>query len=193
MSFEKEHQNLDNIFLRNVKFNKSEKVAIQGLTDFSIIPPLCERLKKDNRVAIISKDRKTNNDVLNYIEEFGKEDLFATLIWDLNKINKLKDEQFDVITIIGIKDLETEPIASLSNHFRLLKEMGKLIVLIEDNDRNDIFLRRLLYEAEMGEMIGLLEKVGFSNRFYIKRVITKYLKALIITAIKPRLNINEAY
>ncbi len=190
MSLRKEHQNLDNIFLRNIRFNKGERVAIQGLTDLSIIPSLSEKLKEDSRIAIISKDRRGDSNISNYLKEFGREDLFTSLVWDLRRIKRLKDEQFNTIALIGIGDLEREPIPSLSSYFRLLKEGGRFMIVMEKSDRNDMFLGRLLYEAEMGEMIGLLEKVGFSKRFYLKRIITNFIEALIITALKTGINIS---
>ena len=42
-------------------------------------------------------------------------------------------------------------------------------------------------------MIGLLEKVGFSNRFFIKKIIDNDFKAIAITAQKPRLNPTDYF
>jgi len=187
---QREHQNLDNIFLQTVKFAKGERIAIQGLKDFSVIPVISQRLKDDNLIAVVSSEKKSALKLSSYIKEYKKGDKFISLLWNLDNITKLKDEQFHLVALIGIEQLKKEPVAYLSSYFRLLKEKGKLTIIMEESNRNDVFLQRLLYEAEMGEMIGLLEKVGFSKRFFVKKIINGGFKALAITALKSKINIS---
>ena len=184
----KDHRNLDNVFLKIVKFSKGERIAIQGIKDISIIPSISQKLKDDNLIAIVSSEKKSANEQSNYIKEYRIGDKFIPLLWNLDNITKLKDEQFHLIALIGIEQLKKDPIAYLSSYLRLLKENGKLMIIMEENSKNDLFLKKLLYEAEMGEMIGLLEKVGFSKRFFIKKVIDGDFKSISITTQKPKLN-----
>ena len=184
----KNHRNLDNVFLKIVKFSKGERVAIQGIKDVSILPSISQKLKDDNLIAIVSSGKKLANELSNYIKEYKIGDKFISLLWNLDNITKLKDEQFHLIALIGIEQLKEDPVAYLSSYLRLLKENGKFMVVMEENSKNDLFLKKLLYEAEMGEMIGLLEKVGFSNRFFIKKIIDNDFKSIAITAQKPKIN-----
>ena len=159
-------------------FNLKDKIALFGLSDLSILPSLFEKLHKSSKLALVSGNRREYSSLNNYINEFGLKEKIISVYFDLDKISTWKECQFDQIICLNIEMLRKDPIAILSIFLRLLKETKHLTIYIENTDKNEIFLRRLLYQAGIGEIIGLLEKVGFSNKFYIKKFIDKDLKAM---------------
>ena len=167
-------------------FNLKDKIALFGLSDLSILPSLFEKLHKSSKLALVSGNRRDYSSLNNYINEFGLKEKIISVYFDLDKISTWKECQFDQIICLNIEMLRKDPIAILSIFLRLLKETKHLTIYIENTDKNEIFLRRLLYQAGIGEIIGLLEKVGFSNKFYIKKFIDKDLKAISIRSIKPK-------
>jgi len=180
------HLNLDNLFLKMTGFNLRDKIALIGMTDLSILPSLSEKLHENNRLALISINRRYYTEMNNYINEFELDERIISLYFDLDKISSWKDSQFDQIICLNIDILKRDPIAILSIFLRLLKDTKHLTIYLENTEKNEFFLRKLLYEASVGEIIGLLEKVGFSNKFYIKRFIDKELKAISIRSTKPK-------
>jgi hypothetical protein len=181
------HINLDNIFIKIARFNPNDKIAIIGIRDLSIIPALTEKLKENIKIALIFNSNKTYSDFTSYMNEYKLSEKILSFYFDLEKISSWNDNQFDQIFCLNIDLLKKEPIGILSEFLRLLKDNRYLNIIMENTDKNEVFLKRLLYVADMGEIIGLLEKVGFSNKFYIRKFIDKELKAVSIRAIKPRI------
>ena len=167
-------------------FNLKDKIALFGISDLSILPSLFEKLHKSSRLALVSGNRKDYSALNNYINEFGLNEKIMSVYFDLDKISTWKECQFDQIICLNIEILRKDPIAILSIFLRLLKDTKHLTIYLENTDKNEIFLRKLLYQASVGEIVGLLEKVGFMNKFYIKKFIDKELKAISIRSTKPK-------
>ena len=184
----KDHRNLDNVFLKIVKFSKGERIAIQGIKDISIIPSISQKLKDDNLVAIVSSEKKSANELSNYIKEYKIGYKFIPLLWNLDNITKLKDEQFHLIALIGIEQLKKDPIAYLSSYLRLLKENGKLMIIMEENSKNDLFLKKLLYEnnkKDTNSFINYTQKRNIDPIREIKKDVD------IIQTIQKKYNISR--
>lgn len=163
------HQTLESIFTRNFRSQKGEVFSIVGLKTVTVIPVLSSNMSKGS-IGILFFDKKKEYETFqSYIEEFGHQERFRVWLYDpLHPTIRWKPEQFDHIYQMDVQNLMEEPVYVLSHYLKLLKQKGSLSIFLEYSPRTDLVLHRLLHEAEMGEMIGLLEKVGFESQFLIR-------------------------
>jgi hypothetical protein len=118
--------------------------------------------------------------------EYGLLKKIQTKTFSINSSLKLRECQFSQIYVLNIDFLMTNPVTILCELFRLLIDSGKIYLYLIQNEKNNHVLRKLLQEAEMGEMIGLLEKIGFSSRIFLQNIIDKDLIVQCVQATKPK-------
>jgi len=187
------HQNVDQQFVKTIRFEKDHHFAIFGLQDQSILPSLAQKMRKGCKGVLYFSREAEEKNLKNYLSEYGFLEKLIARIFNLRSSIKFKESQFDTIFLLDISYLMRDPIVLLSELFRLLKDQGKLYLYLLDNEDNNKVLNRLLKQAEMGEMIGLLEKMGFSNRFLVRTIIDKEIKVMNVIATKVKLTTSFHY
>ncbi|MCE5223671.1 hypothetical protein LLG10_05700 [bacterium] len=165
------HQTLESIFTRNFRAHKGEVFSIIGLKTVTVLPVLSNNMPKGS-IGVLFFDQKKEFELFqSYVKEFGHQERFRVWFHDaLHPTIRWKPEQFDNIYQLDVQYLMEEPVYILSNYLKLLKYTGSLSIFLEFTPKTDLVLHRLLQEAEMGEMVGLLEKVGFESQFLIRTI-----------------------
>lgn len=142
-----------------------------GLQTVTTLPMLSNNMAKGS-IGVLFFHKKSEFDAFQtYIQEFGYRMKFKIWLVDpLHPTIRWKPEQIGHIYQLDVQGLMKEPVYILSYYLKLLKQGGSLTLFLEYSPKTDLVLRRLLHEAEMGEMIGLLEKVGFMSQFQIRSI-----------------------
>lgn len=182
----KTHQNIDQQFLKTVHFEKEQRFAIFCLSDKAVLPVLQYKIHATGKGILFFPQETEEKSFKNHLVEYSLDKKLQTKHFSLPSSLKLKECQFTQIYMLDIEYLMKDPVTLLCELFRLLVDSGKLYLYLQENEKNNQVLRRLLKEAEMGEMIGLLEKIGFSSRFYLQNIQDKDFKVLCIQATKPK-------
>ncbi len=165
------HCNAEAVFLRTFQPVEGKQIAFYGLSDPSIIPPLYERCKRKSIRAMIFNEKKAHERKWKeYFQEFGFQSVFYARYLPFAEWKRLKPEQFFSFDCFNVQALIESPIVTLSSIFRLLAEPGIFSLYFEESHEFDQFVYRLLHKAEMGEVIGLLEKVGFQPPFLLQKM-----------------------
>lgn len=180
-----DHQTLENIFSRNMRTHKNEVFSIIGLKTVTVLPVISSHMQKGS-IGVLFFDKKQEFEIFQaYIHEYEYQAKFRVWLHDpLHPTIRWKPDQFDHIYQLDIQYLMEEPVYVLSYYLKLLKQAGSLSLFLEYSAKTDKVLHRLLYEAEMGEMIGLLEKVGFESKFLIRKIIFHDQQFYAIKSIK---------
>lgn len=163
------HQTLENVFAKYFRAQKNEVFSIIGLQTVTVLPQISQHMPKGS-VGILFFSKKKEFDVFqSYVLEYGHQEKFRVWLHDpLHPTIRWRPEQFNTIYQLDIQNLMIEPVYILSSYLKLLKQGGMLSLFLEFTAKTDLVLHRLLHEAEMGEMMGLLEKVGFESQFSIR-------------------------
>jgi hypothetical protein len=165
------HCNAEAVFLRTFQPVEGKQIAFYGLSDPSIIPPLFERCRHKSIRAMLFTEKKAQEKTWKeYFREFGFHSVFYARYLPFTEWKKLKPEQFFSFDCFDVQALIETPIVTLSAIFRLLTEPGIFSLYFEESHQFDRFVYRLLHKAEMGEVIGLLEKVGFQPPFLVQKM-----------------------
>jgi hypothetical protein len=166
------HCNVETMFERTFQPVEGKQIALYGLSDQSIVPSLFERCKRQSiRVMVFTAKKTMEKHWKEYFAEFGFSSVFHARYLPFEEWKRLKPEQFFSFDCFDVQALIEFPITTLSAIFRLLTEPGIFSLYYEESHQFDQFVYRLLHKAEMGEVIGLLEKVGFQPPFLIQRMI----------------------
>jgi hypothetical protein len=181
-----QHQNVDQQFIKTVRFEKNQKFAIFCLEDLAILPVLDHKMLTSNQGILYFPNEIHEKSIHQHMKEYGMLKKLQTKTFSINASLKLKECQFTQIYMLNIDFLMSNPVALLCELFRLLIDSGKLNLYLIQNEKNNFVLKRLLQEAEMGEMIGLLEKIGFSSRIFLQNIIDKDFTVQCIQATKPK-------
>ena len=182
----KTHQNIDQQFIKTVRLERNQLFALFSLEDLAIIPSLFHKMVGTSQGLLYFSQELQEKNVKNYIQEFGFHPKLQTKTFHIESSLKMKECQFSHIYMLNIDFLMANPVSILCEVFRLLKDAGKLLLYLIQNEQNDQTLTRLLKEAEMGEMIGLLEKIGFSSQIFLQQITDKEITVLCIQATKPK-------
>lgn len=180
------HQNVDQQFIKTVRFEKNQKFGVFCLEDLSVLPLLNHKMHATNRSILYFPNELQEKLFQHHMTEYGLLKKIQTKTFNINSSLKLKECQFSQIYMLNIDFLMANPVTILCELFRLLIDSGKLYLYLIKNEKNNYVLKKLLQEAEMGEMIGLLEKIGFSSRIYLQNIIDKDLTVQCLQATKPK-------
>lgn len=163
------HQTLEDVFAKHFRALKNEVFSIIGLQAVTVLPQITQHMPKGSIGVLFFTKKKEYDTFRSYVPEYGHQEKFRVWLYDpLHPTIRWKPEQFDTIYQLDIQNLMKEPVYMLSYYLKLLKPGGSLSLFLEFTPKTDLVLHRLLHEAEMGEMIGLLEKVGFESQFTIR-------------------------
>ncbi|MCK5847559.1 MAG: hypothetical protein KAH01_00005, partial [Caldisericia bacterium] len=168
------HCNAEAVYRKLLQPLEGKQYAIYGLADSSLIPPLHNRFKYlKNRLMIFTRTKSEEKYWEKYLKEFNFWGIFCARYIPFCNWNKLRAKQFYSIDCFDVESLIKDPVVSLSAIFRLLEEPGIFSLYLEESERYDKFIFKLLKKADMGEVIGLLEKVGFQSPFLIQNLTIK--------------------
>ncbi|MDD4029190.1 MAG: hypothetical protein PHI40_05330 [Caldisericia bacterium] len=182
------HCNVETMFSKTFQPVEGQQIALYGLSDQSIIPPLFERCKRQSiRVMVFTSKKTIEKQWKEYFQEFGFASVFHTRYLPFEEWKRLKPEQFYSFDCFDLQALIESPITTLSAIFRLLGEPGIFSLYYEESHQYDQFVVRLLHKAEMGEVIGLLEKIGFQPPFLVQRMVLHPKQFLRIRSRKNRI------
>lgn len=165
------HCNVEAVYKQLLQPIENKKYAIYGLSDTSLIPPLHNRFKYlKSRLMIFTQTKSEEKYWVNYLKDFNFWGLFCARYLPFSNWNQLRAKQFYSIDCFDVESLIKNPVTSLSAIFRLLEEPGIFSLYLEESERYDKFIYRLLKKADMGEIVGLLEKVGFQSPFLVQKL-----------------------
>jgi hypothetical protein len=181
-----QHQNVDQQFIKTVRFEKNNRFALFNLEDIAILPVLNYKMHATNQGILYFPNEMNEKSVKVHLNDYGLQKRLQTKTFNLVNSSKMKECQFSDIYMLNIDFLMKNPVTILCEVFRLLIDSGKLYLYMIDNEKNSYILRRLLKEAEMGEMIGLLEKIGFSSHIFLQNLIDRDYTVQCIQATKPK-------
>lgn len=182
----KTHQTVDQQFIKTMRLEKNQKFALFCLEDISILPVLNHKMQGTSQGLLYFSEAMVEKNVKTYLQEFGFQQKFQTKTFSIENSLKMKEGQFSQIYMLNIDFLMSNPVPLLCEMFRLLVDSGRLLLYLIQNEQNNQVLKKLLQEAEMGEMIGLLEKIGFSSQIYLQNITDKEITVLCIQAMKPK-------
>jgi len=181
-----QHQNVDQQFIKTVRFEKNQKFALFCMEDLAVLPVLNHKMHATNQGILYFPNETQEKIFHHHMDEYGLLKRIQTKTFSINTSLKLKECQFTQIYMLNIDFLMINPVTLLCEIFRLLIDSGKLCLYLIQNEKNNFVLKKLLQEAEMGEMIGLLEKIGFSSRIFLQNIIDRDFTVQCIQATKPK-------
>ncbi len=165
------HCNVEAVYKKLLQPLDNKKYALFGLTDATIIPPLHERLKRlSSKLMIFTVSKSQEKQWEEYLRSFHFWGVIYARYLPFERWTEIRSHQFFSFDCLAVERLIQNPIVSLSAIFRILEEPGIFCLYYEESIAYTKFIHRLLHKADMGEVIGLLEKVGFQPPFLIQRV-----------------------
>lgn len=179
------HETIENLFLKNEKFNRDSKLLIINTSDYVSLFDLAEEMQY-GKILILTN---LIDDLNLKVKEFGYKNILLPITKKV--FYKIKKEILDAIIWVSPDLRKKDIFEDLSLTYKFLKNDGKLYLLFDKEMKLlEEFKIKLLHKADINETIGILEKIGFKKPFYEKSFSGKGLSIYVIVAKKREEFIN---